>query len=197
MTDTDQPKEFKAHEPELPPRHAYNDPDLSPKEFLIAVMRSTHLPITIRIKAAEAAAPYFTPRPGEARHYPCVDAHLTYVIPDYPSLREACEPTTPDQTPPTEGHEQNNENSQSFSWSALNSHQPQLDDPRPLNTETNSSPQTFIDYSTPPTPAEIQQVKAAIQRLHPDADLSQLPDHLTLCECGHWVPFPCKCARIH
>jgi hypothetical protein len=78
-----------------PPRYAYNDPDLSPKEFLIAVMRSTHLPITIRIKAAEAAAPYFTPRPGEARHYPCVDAHLTYVIPDYPSLREACEPRTP------------------------------------------------------------------------------------------------------
>jgi hypothetical protein len=32
MTDTDQPKEFKAHEPKPPPRHAYNDPDLSPKK---------------------------------------------------------------------------------------------------------------------------------------------------------------------
>jgi hypothetical protein len=24
-----------------------------------------------------------------------------------------------------------------------------------------------------------------------------VPDHLTLCECGHWMLFPCKCASIH
>ena len=166
----------------LPPQtHAYNDPDLSPKEFLLAVMRSQHLPLSFRIKAAEAAAPYFTPRPGEARHYPCVGYHLTYVIPDNPALREALEPST---EPP----EQINGKSQSFSSAASNSRQPQLETPGPSNIETNSSPLTFD---------EIQEVKAAIQRLHPNADLSQLPDHLTLCECGHWVPFPCKCARIH
>jgi hypothetical protein len=24
-----------------------------------------------------------------------------------------------------------------------------------------------------------------------------VPDHLTLCECGHWMLFPCKCASIN
>jgi len=191
MTDTGQPKEFKAHAPghnSTPPRHAYDEPNLSPKEFLLAVMRSQHLPLTIRIKAAEGAAPYFTRRPGKTHVHPCVDAHLTYIIPDHPRLREAYEPRTPEQAPPADSHEQNNENSQSFSNSPPNSCQPQLETQAPLNTETNSSPLTF---------EEIQEVKAAVQRLHPEADLSQVPDHLTLCECGHWVPFPCKCARIH
>jgi hypothetical protein len=169
----------------LPPQtHAYNDPDLGPVEFLLAVMRAQHLPMSVRISAASAAAPYTTPRPCVSRPHPC----LTYIIPDNPSLREPYEPGTPDQDPCTENPEQNNTISQSNSRSASNSHQPQLDDPRPLNTETNSSPLTFD---------EIQEVKAAVQALHPDADLSQIPDHLTLCQCGHWVPFPCKCARIH
>jgi hypothetical protein len=123
MTDTDQPKEFKAHEPKLPPRHAYDEPNLSPKQFLLAVMRSQHLPLTIRIKAAEGAAPYFTPRRGETRHYPCVDAHITYVIGDNPSLREALEPSTDALGPPTVAHEQINEISQSNSHSASNSPQ--------------------------------------------------------------------------
>ena len=170
MTDTDQPKEFKAHEPELPPRHAYNDPDLSPKEFLLAVMRSQHLPLSFRIKAAEAAAPYFTPRPGEARHYPCVGYHLTYVIPDNPALREALEPST---EPP----EQINGKSQSFSSSAPNSCQPQCGDPGTLNTERRTEDLSF------------EQIRELIRT----TDFDNLP----LCECGHRMPFPCKPVRTN
>jgi hypothetical protein len=37
---------------------AYNDPTLSPLDFLLAVMHDTHLPVSIRMDAAKAAAPY-------------------------------------------------------------------------------------------------------------------------------------------
>ena len=154
-------------------------------------MRDTTLPIAIRIKATEGAAPYFTPRPrpGASLHYPCVSHHLEYVIGDNQALREALARGTEDQNSFTQDPDGDNANSQSFSSSASNNPQPRDDEPGDPNfMTTNSSPLTFD---------EIQEVKAAVQRLHPDADLSQLPDHLTLCECGHWVPFPCKCARIH
>jgi hypothetical protein len=114
-----------------PPTYAYNDPDLSPKEFLLAVMRSTHLPLSLRIKAAEGAAPYFTPRPSESRHYECVDAHLTYIIGDNPALREACEPST-------EAPEQDNGKSQSKDDFAPNNLRPQCGDPGP-NSSTRGT----------------------------------------------------------
>jgi hypothetical protein len=134
-------------------------------------MRSQHLPLSLRIKAAEGAAPYFIPRPGEARRYPCVDHHLTYIISDNPLLREALAPST-------EAPAQINENAQSNSRSAPNSPQPQLETPAPENTETNFHPPTFIDYSTPPTPAELQL--AADHGLEP-----------RFCPCGHWTFGPC------
>jgi hypothetical protein len=161
------------------PSHACDNPDLNALEFLLAVMHDRTFPLSVRMKAAEGAAPYFTPRPGNSRHYPCVGYHLTYVIPDNLSLRQGHEPRTPEQI---------NANSQSKSQIRSNSHHPSSETPAPLYTETNSYPLSFDD---------IQQIKAAVQRLHPDADLSQLPDHLTLCECGHWIPFPCKCASIN
>jgi len=40
-----------------PTPHAYNDPDLSPIEFLTAVYRATHLPMVSRIAAASALLP--------------------------------------------------------------------------------------------------------------------------------------------
>ena len=48
-----------------PQTHAYNDPNLSPKEFLLAVMRDPSQPMATRIKAARDVAPYFiaAPRP--------------------------------------------------------------------------------------------------------------------------------------
>ena len=158
------------------PAHPCDAPGLSPIEFLHAVYCDPHLPMSIRIDAARGLLPYTEPRPACA-----------------PSSHVGCKiiigglgPPSPDPEVP----EQINENSQSFSWSALNSHQPQLDDPRPLNTETNSSPQTFIDYSTPPTPAELQEIKAAINRLRPDLAHLPVPEP-HLCACGHWIFGPC------
>jgi hypothetical protein len=179
MTDTDQPKEFKAHGPEhnSPPRHPCDNPDLNALEFLLAVMHDPTFPIAIRVKAAEGAAPYFTPRPGEARVYPCVDAHLTYIIPDHPRLREALEPKSPDQAPPTE-------------------------EPKPINGKSQSKddddpgdPNFMTTYSTPPTPEDIQQITTAVHQLRPD--LAHLPvPEFHLCPCGHWITgsYPC-CSR--
>src|SRR5262245_29509875 len=113
-----------------PPRHPCNDPDLGPLEFLLAVMREPTFPISVRIKAAEAAAPYLTPRPGESRHYPCVGHHLTYIIPCFPEDR----PLRPDHDV-TKDPEQINANSQSFSHSASNSPLASCGGPRPQNTE--------------------------------------------------------------
>jgi hypothetical protein len=39
-----------------PPPHAYNNPNLSPAQFLLAVMNASHLPLSIRIDAALGAA---------------------------------------------------------------------------------------------------------------------------------------------
>jgi hypothetical protein len=172
MTDTDQPKEFKAHEPKPPPRHPCDTPGLGPLEFLLAVMHDQTFPITIRIKAAEGAAPYLTSRPGKSR-YPCVPYHMTYVIPDHPRLREACEP----RTPSTEDPEQNNEKSQSFSSPPPNSCQPQCGDPGTLNTERRTEDLSF------------EQIRELIRT----TDFDNLP----LCECGHRMPFPCKPVRTN
>ena len=56
----------------LPPQtHAYDDPDLSPVEFLQAVYRATHLPMSIRIDAARGALPFTEQGP---RALPLLDA---------------------------------------------------------------------------------------------------------------------------
>jgi hypothetical protein len=82
MTDTNpstttQTESAKANEPT---HHAHDAPGLSPKEFLLAVMRDRTLPLSTRMEAAAAALPYFAPRPGESRYYESVDHHLTYRI---------------------------------------------------------------------------------------------------------------------
>src|SRR5262245_31459659 len=101
-----------------PPRHAYDDPSLGPVEFLLAVMRSKHLPLSVRMDAAARAAPFLTPRCGESRHYPCVGHHLTYVIPDNLSLRQGYEPRTPSIEDPPNEPDEINRDQQSFSSSA-------------------------------------------------------------------------------
>ena len=109
-------------------------------------MRDTTLPIAIRIKATEGAAPYFTPRPrpGASLHYPCVSHHLEYVIGDNQALREALARGTEDQNSFTQDPDGDNANSQSFSSSASNNPQPRDDEPGDPNfMTTNSSPLTF------------------------------------------------------
>jgi hypothetical protein len=46
------------------------------------------------------------------------------------------------------------------------------------------------DYSTPPTPAELQEIKAAINKLRPDLAHLPIPEP-RLCACGHWIFGPC------
>ena len=52
-----------------PQTHAYDDPSIDAKEFLLRAMRSKHLPLSQRIKAARDVATYFVlppPRPVTA-----------------------------------------------------------------------------------------------------------------------------------
>jgi hypothetical protein len=182
--------------------HAYDAPDIGPLEFLLAVMRAQHLPMATRISAASAAAPFIHPRPNtnsfhiDADHYRC-----KIIIPDMPELfqRQGQEPRTPAKEFSTkdpakefaaEDPEQINENSQSFSSSASNRPLAQSGDTPVLNIETTSYPPTFIDYSQPPSPQELQEIKAAINRLRPDLAHLPIPEP-RLCECGHWMFGPC------
>jgi len=157
-----------------PAPHAYDAPNLTPVQFMLAVMRDTTLPLSIRLDAASKVAPFTHPRPRpfESRLYESIPHRGTIVIGGLP----------------TEAQSETTEIGSHFSPS---SHipVPHSGEPKaPVNIET------IID---PLSPTDIQQIKSVVQRLHPDADLSQTPDHLTLCECGHWMLFPCKCASIH
>jgi len=184
MVDATQHTEPKAKGSQSTP-HPYDDPDLGPLEFLLAVMRAEHLPLAVRIKAAASVAPYCVPRPGETRVYPCVPYHLTYIIPENRLLREGlgpAEPRTTDQNsftedpdiPSTGIHSQNPSGAQ-IAITQVG------DDPGPLNLTT---------YSHPPSPAEIGEIRAAIHALRPD--LAHYPITAPhLCRCGHWIFGPC------
>jgi len=160
------------HQDPGPSPHPCNAPDLSPIEFLQAIYRDRTFPLSTRIDAARALLPYTEPRPTNS--FP-------------PRCKIIIGGLGPCATDPPE---QINENLQSFSVSADNSCQPSSEPPAPVNTETNSYPQTFIDYSTPPTPAELQEIKAAINRLRPDLAHLPVPEPHP-CACGHWIFGPC------
>jgi len=118
-----------------PPPHAYNDPDLSPIEFLYAVYRDASLPMSIRIDAARGLLPYTEPRPARI---PSSDVSCTIVIPPFEA-----------RTPDTEAHEGDNGKSQSFPENRSYNPQPPSGPAAPVYTETTSPPQTFPDYSAP------------------------------------------------
>ena len=166
--------EFTHQNPEPSP-HAYNDPDLSPIEFLTAVYNDASLPMSIRIDAARGLLPYTEPRPARVPSW----NGCTIVIPPFEAGtadHEACTPPPPD---PTRNHSQN------------------LVSPNiPVTHNLEAvAPQNLTIYSDPPSPAEIAEIKAAVQRLHPDADLSNIPEP-RLCECGFWMFYPCKCVSL-
>jgi hypothetical protein len=165
MADTNPSPRTEAHEP---PRHAYDDPTLSPKEFLLAVMHAKHLPIAERIKAAEAVAPYFMPRPGESRYYTCVDYHCKIIIKgipsDHPLMRQGSTPLSQESV--IQDPDGRTPRRQSFSSSASNSSLPHDGDTPTPNIETNTDP--------------------------------PIPDHLTLCtRCNEFVFYPCAKAPLN
>ena len=160
-----------------PSSHAYNDLDLSPIEFLHAVMHAERLPMSTRIEAAKALLPFTNPYPRPTNSVP----RCTIVI----GGLGPCD-TARAQGPATEATENRSEN---LLWANTTlTHDQSTQAPQNLTTIPNTPP--LIDYSTPPTPAELQEIKAAINKLRPDLAHLPIPEP-RLCACGHWIFGPC------
>jgi hypothetical protein len=157
-----------------PTTHLYNDPSLSATEFLTAVMRATHLPMTSRIQAASALLPYTNSFPPKVQGY--VSHHCKIIIGG--------------MGPPPGSTGNHSQNPDPTSITVTRD-----DDTGDLqNIETTPEPSPLIDYSTPPTPAELQEIKAAINALRPDLAHLPIPEP-HLCRCGHWVVGDCGCPQ--
>ena len=160
-----------------PSRHAYNDPDLSPIEFLTAVYNDASLPMSIRIDAARGLLPYTEPRPARVPSW----NGCTIVIPPFEAGtadHEACTPPPPD---PTRNHSQNPLSPSKTLTRADEAVAPQ-------NLETTPDPQSLPDYSTLST-EEILHLKAIALKWG-------LPEPHLCSYCGHWltVTYPdCIC----
>jgi hypothetical protein len=160
---------------DLPPRpHAYDDPSLSPIEFLQAVYHDPSLPMSIRIDAARGLLPYTEPRPASA---PSLHIGCTIVIGglrpcDHGSASPSTEPRSP--ADPTGFHSQN-----PFGAQITVPHDTEPGDPQNLTTIPN-----------PPSLDEIREAKAVVDRLRPDLAHLLVPEP-RLCQCGHWLFGPC------
>ena len=159
--------------------HAYNVPGLSPIEFLYAVMNATNQPISIRIEAAKALLPYTHP----ALKTQIIPPRCTIVIPPLEPRTQDHEFCPPPAGDPTGNHSQNPDPASitvTRNGEAV----------APLYTETTSNPPSLIAYSQPPSPSDLQEIKAAINRLRPDLAHLPVPEP-HLCACGHWIFGPC------
>ena len=155
--------------------HPCNDPSLGPLEFLYAVMRDTTFPMSVRIDAAAKLLPFTESVPRPAKSVP----RCTIVIGGLGPL---------DKSPSPEGTEQINTETQSFSSDRQGNSHPPHGHPGPSNLTTTLEP----DYSHPPSPSDLLQIKAVVDRLRPD--LAHLPaPEFHLCPCGHWITgtYPC------
>jgi hypothetical protein len=163
----------------LPPQtHAYDDPDLSPIEFLQAIYHDRTLPMSTRIDAARALLPYTEPRPTNSFPPRC-----KIVV----GGLGPCDPSPGASHDPTGNHSQNRD---SLNKTLTRDGRPHA----PSNIETTSYPYSLPDYSIPPTPADLLSIKAAINNLRPD--LAHLPPpEPHLCPCGHWVSGEYDCCR--
>ena len=166
--------------------HPCNNPNLSPIEFLEAVMHDDTFSMPLRVKAPAALTSIHTKAPQSPITIHIKDAYCHEYLARFPWLKEFA----------AKDPEQINGKSQSFSSSASNNPHPRCGDPGPPNIETTSNSPTLIDYSKPPTPDEIQQIKAAVHALQPDFDPSQ-PVPLYLSACGRWLTFRCNCVIVH
>jgi hypothetical protein len=140
--------------------------------------------IALRAKAAKALTLIHTKAPQPPVTVHIRDPYSHEYLTRFPWLKEFA----------AKDPEQVNTNSQPKSRIRPDNPQPSSETPGPTNIETNSYPPTLIDYSKPPTPAELQEIKAAINALRPD--LAHLPvPEFHLCPCGHWIVGEYDCCR--
>ena len=155
--------ESKAQDP-APTVHAYDDPHIGPRAFMLAVMRDPTVDIKDRMKAASLLMRIY---PHES-----VCPSLTIHIAPFTD-------TDAEAGPPGERLENG-------------SHSLEISHKAPSHSADHPGPINLTRYTDPPTPEEIAEIKATVQRLCPDADLSQVPEP-RLCACGHWMFYPCNC----
>src|SRR5262245_42443376 len=168
---TDMNPSAKTHEPTI---HLCDAPGLGPRAFLLAIMHDPQLPIHNRMHAAHKLLRIYVDESVKPR--------LTYRIEGIPS----CNSSSAEAEAGTADRITANDSDSSPLAQIPSRHSDEAK--AAVNIETNTDTLT---------PTDIQQIKAKVQQLYPDADLSNTPDHLTLCECVHWMLFPCKCASIN
>ena len=126
---TDQNHSAKAQEPE-PTARPYNNPNLSPIEFLEAVMHDDTFSIALRAKAAKALTLIHTKAPVPPITIHIKDPYSHEYLARFPWLKEFA----------AKDPEQVNTNSQSKSRIRPDNPQPSSETPGPTNIETNSYP---------------------------------------------------------
>src|SRR5215470_6859457 len=117
--------------------HPCNNSNLSPIEFLQAVMHDDTFSMPLRARAAKALTSIHTKAPVPPITIHIKDPYSHEYLARFPWLKEFA----------AKDPEQINANSQSFSVGAINNHQPSSETPGSINTER---------YSHPPSPADIQ-----------------------------------------
>ena len=156
------------------PAHPCDAPGLSPLQFLYAVFRDRTFPMSVRIEAARILLPLTEPRPASS----------------VPS-RIGCKIIIPEL--PTEALERLTANHSHFSASShiVPSHSGETQGPPILRDDTEPpNPEPFIDYSQPLSPSEIEEIKAAVDRLRPDLSHLPAPQPHLCSHCGHWMVGP-------
>ena len=89
--------------------HAYNDPDIDPREFLLAVMRDKRLPIAVRTDAATKVAVYMHPRLAQVNQEIVggVTIRIEGGLPALPGTNIIMPaPSIPAKAPVTNGHDE-------------------------------------------------------------------------------------------
>jgi hypothetical protein len=66
-------------EPTKQIEHHYDGPDLSPKEFLLAVMNDPAVPLSLRVDAAHRVAPYVCQPAGTWYHQPTINIRIPFL----------------------------------------------------------------------------------------------------------------------
>jgi len=202
-----------SHQDTGPSPHPCNAPGLSATEFLRAVYNDPTLPMSTRIAAAKALLPFTEPRPASIP-----SPHCTIVIPPLPNDHGsvAQDPASvhrilQSSSVGAEHSHQPLSGDESQSNIETTSHPPFFDAPSciedHLETTFANAPKALLeklkaealsnpnpDYSTPPTPQELAEIKAAINKLRPDLAHLPIPE-FRLCPCGHWITGEYDCCR--